>query len=67
LKSSLAKPEPGVALDADAITAFLAPRIAGYKVPRAVEIHAELPREESGKIFKRQLREPYWAQAGRRI
>jgi long-chain acyl-CoA synthetase len=61
------QPEPGVTLDAAAITAFLAPRIAGYKVPRAVEIHAELPREESGKIFKRQLREPYWEKAGRRI
>ena len=61
------QPEPGAALDADAIRAFLAPRIAGYKVPRTVELHAELPREESGKIFKRRLREPYWAQAGRRI
>jgi len=31
------------------------------------EFHAELPREESGKIFKRRLREPYWSKAGRRI
>jgi len=61
------QPEPGAALDADAIRAFLAPRIAGYKVPRTIELHAELPREESGKIFKRRLREPYWAKAGRRI
>ena len=43
-------------------------RIAGYKVPRYGDAsHAELPREESGKIFKRRLREPYWAKAGRRI
>jgi long-chain acyl-CoA synthetase len=61
------QPEPGAALDADAVRAFLAQRIAGYKVPRTVELHAELPREESGKIFKRRLREPYWAKAGRRI
>ena len=61
------QPEPGAALDAGSIRAFLAARIAGYKVPRTVELHAELPREESGKIFKRRLREPYWAQAGRRI
>jgi long-chain acyl-CoA synthetase len=26
-----------------------------------------LPREESGKIFKRKLREPYWEKAGRKI
>ena len=27
----------------------------------------DLPREDSGKIFKRKLREPYWRDAGRRI
>jgi hypothetical protein len=26
-----------------------------------------LPREDSGKIFKRRLRDPYWELAGRRI
>jgi long-chain acyl-CoA synthetase len=46
---------------------FLRARIANYKVPRTVTFHAELPREDSGKIFKRKLREPYWAAAGRRI
>ena len=35
--------------------------IAGYKVPRSVEIRAEpLPVTGAGKIFKRALREPYW-------
>ena len=61
------QPEPGATLDADSIRAYLAARIAGYKVPRTVALHAELPREESGKIFKRRLREPYWAKTGRRI
>jgi long-chain acyl-CoA synthetase len=61
------QPEPGAMLDPDSIRAYLAARIAGYKVPRTVALHAELPREESGKIFKRRLREPYWAKAGRRI
>jgi long-chain acyl-CoA synthetase len=59
--------EPGAAPDAEAVKAFLAARIAGYKVPRTIEFREELPREESGKIFKRRLREPYWAKAGRRI
>ena len=31
------------------------------------EIEAELPREDSGKIFKRKLREPYWEGLERRI
>jgi long-chain acyl-CoA synthetase len=49
------------------VQAFLRERIANYKVPRIVTFHEALPREESGKIFKRRLREPYWANAGRRI
>jgi len=59
--------EPGANLDAHAVRAWLAARIADYKVPRVVEFCATLPREESGKIFKRRLREPYWKNSGRRI
>jgi long-chain acyl-CoA synthetase len=59
--------EPGVVLEAEAIKKYLSDRIAGYKVPRVVMFHEELPREESGKIFKRRLRAPYWEKAGRRI
>lgn len=59
--------EPGHAPDAAAVRAFLAARIADYKVPRVVAFHAQLPREDSGKIFKRKLRAPYWEGAGRRI
>jgi len=46
---------------------FLRARVASYKVPKAIDFAAELPREDSGKIFKRKLREPYWENAGRRI
>jgi long-chain acyl-CoA synthetase len=61
------QPEPAATLDADSVRAWLAARIADYKVPRVVEFHAALPREESGKIFKRRLRDPYWTDSGRRI
>jgi len=61
------QPEPGAGLDAESVKAWLAARIAGYKVPRVVEFHQALPREDSGKIFKRRLREPHWEKAGRRI
>src|SRR3546814_3793785 len=37
--------------------------IASYKVPRRFELVGELPREDSGKIFKRKLRAPYWEAA----
>jgi len=57
------QPLPGARVDAEAVRAFLRERIAGYKVPKMIEIAAALPREESGKIMKRKLREPYWAGA----
>jgi long-chain acyl-CoA synthetase len=59
--------DPGAHLDVESVRAWLGARIAGYKVPRVIEFHSALPREESGKIFKRRLREPYWREAGRRI
>jgi long-chain acyl-CoA synthetase len=58
---------PGAALGAEEIRAFLKEKISDYKVPKHIEFHAELPREESGKIFKRRLRAPHWEKAGRRI
>jgi len=61
------QPEPGATLDAASVQAWLTDRIAGYKVPHTVEFHAALPREDSGKIFKRKLRAPYWVGVGRRI
>ncbi|MEA2931165.1 MAG: long-chain acyl-CoA synthetase [Hyphomicrobiales bacterium] len=61
------QPHGGAALEREAVRTFLKERIADYKVPRVVEFSDALPREESGKIFKRRLRDPYWQDAGRRI
>jgi long-chain acyl-CoA synthetase len=61
------QPHDGAVLVPEAVRAFLKGRIADYKVPRVVEFSDALPREESGKIFKRRLRDPYWKDAGRRI
>jgi len=54
-------------LDLAVLRAQLRQALADYKVPRHIEIRKDLPREDSGKIFKRRLREPYWQKAGRRI
>jgi len=59
--------EPSASVSQDDVVSYLKRRIADYKVPRCVTFHAELPREESGKIFKRRLRAPYWEKAGRKI
>jgi long-chain acyl-CoA synthetase len=64
---AVVEPQAGVTLDVAVIRAQLKTSLAGYKVPKHIEIHANLPREDSGKIFKRRLRDPYWERAGRRI
>jgi long-chain acyl-CoA synthetase len=64
---AVVEPQPGVRLDVADIRSRLKTSLADYKVPKHVEIQAELPREDSGKIFKRRLRDPYWERAGRRI
>jgi long-chain acyl-CoA synthetase len=61
------QPDPGATLTAADVQGFLRSRISSYKVPRRVDFHPELPREDSGKIFKRRLRAPYWEQSGRKI
>jgi acyl-CoA synthetase (AMP-forming)/AMP-acid ligase II len=52
---------PGATLQVDDVVAFGREHLAGYKVPRSVAFLDELPRTGSGKILKRQLREPFWA------
>ncbi|MBX9943431.1 MAG: AMP-binding protein [Reyranella sp.] len=61
------EPVAAAALDANEVRAYLAGHLARYKVPKVVEFSAALPREDSGKIFKRKLRAPYWEKAGRSI
>lgn len=42
------------------ITTFINKRLGRMKAPSTVVIATELPRQESGKIFKKKLRAPYW-------
>ena len=43
------------------ILVFAREHLAGYKVPRSVDFTDALPRHESGKLYVRRLRDPYWA------
>lgn len=49
------------------LVAFLRQRLGGYKVPRRYVFVDALPRNASGKVLKRVLREPYWAGQSRAI
>ncbi|WP_293677961.1 acyl-CoA synthetase [uncultured Phenylobacterium sp.] len=61
------QPHAGAQIEGEAVRGYLRGKVSGYKVPRVVVVSDTLPREDSGKIFKRKLREPYWAEAGRSI
>jgi acyl-CoA synthetase (AMP-forming)/AMP-acid ligase II len=56
----------GDASEAD-IIAFARERLAAYKCPKTVDVLDELPRNPTGKILKKDLRQPHWESAGRKV
>jgi len=46
---------------------FSRQHLARYKCPRTIDFVAELPRAPTGKLYKRRLREQYWAGRKTRI
>jgi acyl-CoA synthetase (AMP-forming)/AMP-acid ligase II len=46
---------------------FCRPRLAGFKRPTSVDFVQTIPRNPTGKILKRELREPYWQGQQRRV
>ncbi len=59
--------KPGVALTGTDLITFARARLAHYKCPTSVDFMAALPRNPSGKVLKRVLREPYWSGRTRNI
>ena len=57
----------GASVEPDELVAWCRERLAGYKVPKTAEIVAELPRNPTGKILKRELRKPYWEGRERQV
>jgi long-chain acyl-CoA synthetase len=57
----------GANLDPEALIAFCRGHLAHYKCPKSVDMADVLPRNPSGKILKRELREPYWRDTDRRV
>lgn len=67
---AIVQPVDGVVGDAaltEELLHFAGGRLAKFKLPRSIEYRDELPRDPNGKLYKRKLREPYWASRERAI
>jgi acyl-CoA synthetase (AMP-forming)/AMP-acid ligase II len=58
---------PGASATAEALQVHVRGLISGYKVPRTVEFVDALPISGAGKILKKDLRAPHWAEADRSV
>ena len=58
---------PGTDPDPEGIIAHSRTLIAGYKTPKTIDFIDVLPRNPSGKVLRRELREPYWQGRERRV
>jgi long-chain acyl-CoA synthetase len=60
---AVVEPAEGVvgdaALEAD-ILSYLSDKIAKFKTPKSIDFTNDMPRDPSGKLYKRKLRDPYW-------
>lgn len=59
--------KPGVEASEAEILTFTRSRIAAFKVPKSIDFVDALPRNASGKVLKRSLREPYWVGKDRNV
>ena len=59
--------KPGATVDTEQLLAWCRERLASFKCPKSFDIVAELPRNPTGKILKKDLRKPYWEGRERRI
>jgi fatty-acyl-CoA synthase len=59
--------KPGISATPAEIIAWARERIAGYKLPKSVDFVDALPRNPSGKILRRELRQPYWEGRQRQV
>ncbi len=61
---AVVEPAPGIEASpalASEILAYCRERLAAFKLPRSIDFTAALPRDPNGKLYKRRLRDPYWA------
>lgn len=57
----------GQQVEADELIEFVRGKLGKFKAPRTVDFEQELPKTGSGKIFKKGLREKYWAASAKKV
>jgi acyl-CoA synthetase (AMP-forming)/AMP-acid ligase II len=58
---------PGAEVDEEEVLTYCRAHLAAFKCPKSVQVLTELPRNPTGKILKRALREPFWAGRDRAV
>jgi long-chain acyl-CoA synthetase len=61
------QPQPGASISPPDLEAFCRAELADFKCPRKWEIIDEIPRNHAGKVLKKDLRAPYWADRSARV
>jgi long-chain acyl-CoA synthetase len=67
---AVVEPAPGSSPGPDLaqeILEFCADKLARFKTPKSIDFIEEMPRDPNGKLYKRKLRDPYWAGRERAI
>ena len=59
--------KPGASATAADIIATAAQHLASYQKPKSVDFVDSLPKAPTGKILKRELRDPYWAEQDKQV
>jgi fatty-acyl-CoA synthase len=59
--------KPGQQIDPASVIEWTKERVAGFKVPKSIDVIEVMPRNASGKILRKDLRAPYWAGRERQV
>ncbi|MCJ8206414.1 long-chain-fatty-acid--CoA ligase [Pseudomonas sp. RGM2987] len=59
--------KPDAVLTSDELIAYVKGKVASFKVPKTVDFASDLPRNATGKVLRRLIREPYWNAQGRGV
>ncbi|MGH8436695.1 MAG: AMP-binding enzyme [Pseudomonas sp.] len=59
--------KPDASLTTEDLIAYARGKVAGFKIPKSVDFVEDLPRNATGKVLRRLIREPYWKHHARGV